>query len=204
MEIASYSLADRELLEDDGKSLRAMVWIPPTTIVLGFSGTLEKALVVEAVQRDRIPVMRRPSGGEAVFLSPRMLCISLSRSISRIGSPYPFFRQVNERIIAALIRLGVETVAMRGISDLAIGERKILGSAIYQTRTHIFYHAVLNVKEDSRLIARYLRYPDRTPPYRQNRPHDEFITSLHAEGFGNGIDDYRRQLQAFLAAPIDS
>ena len=47
----------------------------------------------------------------------------------------------------------------RGISDIAIDDLKILGSALYQNKDVVFYHAVLNVGESTNLMESILNIP---------------------------------------------
>jgi len=73
-------------------------------------------------------------------------------------------------------------VEERGISDLAVAGRKILGSSLYRRRLLLFYQASLLVESDLGLLERYLRFPSRVPDYRQGRGHAEFCTNLRAAG----------------------
>jgi lipoate-protein ligase A len=95
-------------------------------------------------------------------------------------------------LIRALERQGVRDLALRGTSDLAVGDRKVVGSSIYLSSRYAFFHAVVNLSEDTGLIARYLRMPPREPDYRRGRSHTEFVTSLAAEGHDVSADDMER------------
>jgi len=76
------------------------------------------------------------------------------------------------------------TLSQRGISDLTVDGRKVGGSSLYVPRrpSVFFYQASLLVDCDLGLMARYLRHPPREPAYRQGRVHQEFCTTLRAEG----------------------
>ncbi len=161
-----------------------MVWYPSVLcVVVGQSGKLERSILLDAVIRDGLPVYRRPSGGEAVLLSPDTLVISAIITETDFRSPLIYFRIFNQLVKESLESLGIHRLEYRGISDIAIGEKKILGSAIYRTQRKIFYHAVLNVAMPNSAIAAYLSHPQKEPDYRRGRPHDQFVTSLHAEGY---------------------
>jgi lipoate-protein ligase A len=84
--------------------------------------------------------------------------------------------------------LGIENLNSKGISDLSIGDKKIMGSSMYLKGNDLFYHAVLNVSEEVSLISKYLKHPKKEPDYRKGRPHNEFVTSLHAEGYYIDVD----------------
>ncbi|MCR4398029.1 MAG: hypothetical protein NUV93_03605, partial [Firmicutes bacterium] len=80
------------------------------------------------------------------------------------------------------------SLAVRGLGDVCMGDRKILGSSFYLKRRVGLYQASLIVLDFRDEVSRYLRHPSREPDYRAGRPHSEFITSLEQEG---GPTDFR-------------
>ena len=97
--------------------------------------------------------------------------------------------EVNTIILDMLSDLGVRNYGTRGISDITIGNRKILGSSMHRRENRLVYHAVLNIGEDPSIFERYLRHPSREPDYRLSRPHGEFVTSLQDEGYNIAFND---------------
>jgi len=198
-----YNLADLAMIEFcksraalvDVQSPRehyAMQYIhPQTVVVLGASNILEASVYADACEMDGVPVIKRPSGGEAVVVSSRTLLFThclLDRTPPKSAE---IFQENLSYVLRALEAMGVTYLRFNGISDLCIGERKILGCAIYRRPGMALFQAVLNVDLDPILIARYLRQPTRMPDYRRNRPHTEFVTSLRSEGYSmapDGID----------------
>jgi len=85
-----------------------------------------------------------------------------------------------------------------GISDIAVKEKKILGSAIYQNRNFVFYQSILNVAEPVNILNRYLKHPQREPAYRLRRSHADFVTSLHACGYNLSVPSLRERLEESL------
>ena len=180
--VGPYILPDDFLFK--GTNNGYLVWQPETTcLVLGQSNSAEKSLIIENVIRDGIPVTKRPTGGEAVMLTPRTIAVTVARIFSAPVHFRDYFRVVNGMIIDSLQGFGISGLSMRGISDIAIGNRKILGSSMRNTHGSLIYHAVLNVGEDPGLFEKYLRHPHREPDYRTGRSHSEFVTSLKAEGY---------------------
>jgi lipoate-protein ligase A len=178
-----YDLPDIRVLES-AKEIDFMVWQPDRIyLVLGRSNEAAGSLIAENVDADQVRVLKRPSGGEAVLLSPRMLVIALKLPINSLEKIHDAFVVANDLIKSALQKQGVRNIRSRGISDICIGEMKILGSAIYKKPDSVFYHAVLNVSEDVRLIDRYLKHPQREPDYRKGRDHTTFVSSLWAQSF---------------------
>jgi lipoate-protein ligase A len=86
-------------------------------------------------------------------------------------------------MLDVLSDLGVKNYGTRGISDITIRDRKILGSSMHRRENRLVYHGVLNISEDPGIFERYLKHPGREPDYRLNRRHGEFVTSLEKEGY---------------------
>jgi len=187
-QIKEYDLPDARLLQAESGD-DYIIWRPDhTAIVMGVSNNPLGSIIIAAVKNDDIPVYKRPSGGETVILTPNTLVISAVLAPVRLQDVRKRFRAFNDQILAAVTAIGIRNVAHRGISDLAIGEQKILGSAVYHSRDRLFYHSVLNVGETTQTIARYIKHPGREPDYRQGRRHSEFITSLKSVGYQGNYD----------------
>ena len=151
--------------------------------VLGAGGDPGRDLILAALQERGIPWRRRKGGGGAVVLSPGQVVIALA---TRVGSPFrnrEYAAAVNGWIAETLARLGVGPIQSRGISDLAIRERKILGTSVYRRKLIFFYQASLLVSNDLSLFEALLAPPVRAPEYRGGRGHSDFCTTLQGEGF---------------------
>jgi lipoate---protein ligase len=194
-----YDLPDAYLLTDFSMGLRKLIWIPrEKVLVLGQSNDAFKSVIMDKANADGIRIVRRPTGGESVLLTPGMVIISiLFTNIKGIQSK-KIFQIMCSRLQNALEDLGVEHLHFTGISDLAIEEKKIMGSAIYRNPDMLFYHAVLNVSEEPDEIARYLHHPQKEPDYRQGRTHDEFVTSLKKEGYAFTVEEIHKQIDEYL------
>jgi lipoate-protein ligase A len=180
--VLEYDLPDAFLFKTNTDGF--LVWQPESYyIVLGQSNSVEGSLLTDNVMLEGIPVTRRPSGGEAVMLTPSTIAVSVARSFQVMIQFREFFRMINGVIIDCLSNLGVRDLSLKGISDIAIGDRKILGSSMANHRSRLVYHAVINVGEDPSLFERYLLHPHREPGYRSGRRHGEFVTSLKKEGY---------------------
>jgi len=188
VEVRPYDLPDAAIFGGTGGGM--LVWQPAeTVIVLGQSNTPERSLITKNVLSDGIPVTKRPTGGEAVILTPEMAVITVAREFTEMARSKEFFMEVNGRILDVLSDLGVKNYGTRGISDITIGHRKILGSSMHRRENRLVYHAVLNLAGDPSIFGRYLRHPSREPDYRRYRPHAEFVTSLRNEGYNITFQD---------------
>lgn len=177
-----YNLPDILLLEYKNKQF--LTWIPDKTyLVLGASNRAEESLFLKNVKLDEIPVLKRPSGGQTVMLTPNNLIIAVVFPEPKDLLPKDIFNQINTLIILALEKAGIQNLTMKGISDIAIAGKKILGSAIYRNKNALLYHAVLNIAEPAATFEKYLKHPGKEPDYRQGRTHNQFVTSLKENGY---------------------
>ena len=151
-------------------------------VVLGRACCLNDDVHLTICKKDGIPVLRRASGGGTVLQGPGCLSyafvlpMGLHPHLEDIRSTYRF---VLERIATALHRWE-PAVAFRGISDLAIGDRKISGNAQRRKRHALLFHGTLLHGMPVDLIAQYLRQPRRQPDYRADRPHGKFLRTINA------------------------
>lgn len=197
---SDYYLPDAGLI--DNAAERFMVWTPDKPyIVLGASNNMQDALVLENVLVDNITVLKRPSGGQTVMLTPNNLIISVVFPDTSV-QPKDVFSQVNKLIVSVLQKNGVDDLRFSGISDIAILERKILGSSIYRSKHLLLYHAVLNVAEPAETFERYLKHPTKEPDYRKGRKHGEFVTSLKENGFQKTSDQLKQNLAEVFKASL--
>ena len=154
-----------------------------TEVVLGRSMLLDEDVYENNCIKDNISIYRRMGGGGTVVLSKGTLVISVG-GISSIS--FHFREQmnaINSTIIKSLKHFGVENVNINGISDITIGNKKILGSSFYNKQNTILYQGSLLYNPDFNLFERYLKQPKKTPDYRQNRNHRDFLTSITKEGY---------------------
>lgn len=183
LQLRPYDLPDAGLLQPVDLPGRCVTFVPPeTAVVIGKGSDPEQEVDRDAVLVDGIPVMRRTSGGCAVVISPEMLAISFAMYGQPQRKSGDYFRDFNALIIAALGAMGVRDLTHAGTSDISLHGRKVAGTAIYRSRQVVFYHAILNLRGDPAVIARYLKLPPRMPVYRENRAHADFVTSLAAAG----------------------
>lgn len=162
----------------------AMQYIPSATYaVLGASNKPDTSLFVDVCREDNVMITQRPSGGEAVLVSPLMSVFSHALISSALPRSLDFFMQNLEFVQKTLQSLGVEELKFDGISDLCIGDKKILGCAIYRRQNMILFQSVLNIAEAPAHIGKYLKTPQRMPDYRKGRDHADFITSLSKAGY---------------------
>lgn len=138
-----------------------------------------------ACEAGRVAVYRRAGGGGAVVLAPGMLVITLCFPVTRLPDVSLLTRDIACVAASSLESLAPRPgeVAVRGLGDVCISERKVLGSSLYLRRKMGLYQASLLVAESRDIICRYLLHPSREPEYRAGRNHSLFVTSLEEHGF---------------------
>lgn len=151
---------------------------------------VHKEINVAHCERDGVPISRRRGGGGTVVLSPGVLVTVVVGLCAPGQGIREIFSMVHRVMIKALQPLVPVPIRERGISDLAIGERKICGSSLYLPRSPaVFcYQSSLMVDCDTSLIGRYLHHPPREPDYRKGRGHAAFCTTLREQGCGEGVE----------------
>lgn len=162
----------------DGRP-RVRVYRPrETAIVLGRGSRLEVELRLAAVERDGVPVYRRPGGGCAVVLDPGNVVVALAEPQAALPRPRELFAAFSERLLRALARIGITDVRRADASDLARGDRKVGGACLYAPRGAVLYTATLLVEPRVDRIERYLAHPPREPSWRRGRRHADFVGRL--------------------------
>ncbi|UCF66573.1 MAG: hypothetical protein JSV80_12370 [Acidobacteriota bacterium] len=178
--IGSYD-ADDDLLEAVSRSGEARVRLARperAMVVLGRGSEPRRELHVEACLDDRVALLRRRGGGCAVVLDPGNLLVTVVLPVEGLGAIQQHFEHLSGWIACSLNTAGVAGVVRRGVSDLAVGERKIGGACIFRRKDLLYYSTTLLIEPRVDLMERYLAHPPREPDYRRNRPHREFVGAL--------------------------
>jgi lipoate-protein ligase A len=170
------------VLADDGaigSTLR--IWeLDHRAVVLGASGRIDQDVRRDACRADRVPVARRSSGGGTVLIGPGALNFTVVLPIAadpQLGAVDTAQMFILGRAAEALRVAGADVIVL-GSGDLTLDSRKFAGSAQRRLKRHVMVHASLIYDVRADLIARYLHAPVRQPAYRQERSHEDFLTTL--------------------------
>jgi lipoate-protein ligase A len=147
-------------------------------VVVGSLGKVSDQVNEAACVADKVPIVKRVSGGGAVVVGRGCLNYSLILSLEA----RPHLRHVKESYQFILDRitqaLGVPALDVCGTSDLAIQDRKVSGSAQRRGRRTLLHHGTILYNFDIPLLERYLRMPPREPAYRRGREHVAFVANI--------------------------
>lgn len=171
-------------------------------VVLGRCSIAAAEVYLDEVRASGIRMSRRRGGGCAVVIGPGMLLISYVRYGYRPTYPVDWGYRISKSIASCLQRLGVKEISVQREGDICIGDRKILGCCIYVGKEIAEYGASLLVDPEPSVFARYLRHPPREPEYRRHRPHEEFLTTLAANGYRHPVTHLATHLGPLLWAEL--
>ena len=151
-------------------------------IVLGKTGVVEEDVWMDRVRQEKIPVLRRSSGGGTVVQGKG--CLNFSLILSKQSHPAlhdlrQSYSYILGKVIAALSSLNVDAV-FKPIFDLALraSEKKFSGNAQRRARNFILHHGTILYDFDLSVIERFLKMPGKIPEYRRGRSHRDFVTNI--------------------------
>lgn len=187
-----YDAQALERFEADGPFI--WLWEPAKTECVLGAGTPAGDVDLALCAASGVPVYRRRGGGGAVVLAPGNLIITAAYDATARRFASEWVQPIAEAIARAVTALGVAGAHVRGLGDVAVGERKILGSSLYANRRVALYQGSLLVDPNLSLIPIYLPHPSREPDYRRGRDHLNFVTSLAREGYTGGMGPLKAAL----------
>ncbi|MNO29648.1 Lipoate-protein ligase LplJ [compost metagenome] len=124
-------------LEDDSYLL---FYINAPSIIIGKHQNTIEEINAEYVKDNSIQVVRRLSGGGAVYHDLGNLNFSFITKDD--GQSFHNFRKFTEPVIQALKSFGINA-ELTGRNDIQVGEQKISGNAQFSTRGRMFSHGTL-------------------------------------------------------------
>lgn len=148
----------------------------PPAIVMGISGVHDLLIDSKKMIEKPVSVIRRFSGGGTVFVDfntvfATWICNAADTKID--CCPQKIHSWVTEFYCKAFPHIGMEFRE----NDYIIGERKWGGNAQYLCKGRWLHHSSLLWDYDSKNMD-YLLMPSKTPKYRQERGHEDFLCSL--------------------------
>lgn len=197
---------DQALLEacEEGEAPESLrFWEPEDVfVVVGYANQADREVNLAACQAAGVPVYRRCTGGGTVVQMPGVLNYNLVLRIPEEGPLSTLTgtnRWVMEQLRAALSDQEDPTrrLTVRGVSDLCLGQRKVMGSAQRRKRSALVFHGCLLLQAELDLMEHYLPFPSHQPDYRSDRSHRDFCANL-----GMTAEEAKlRLMQAWRAQP---
>jgi lipoate-protein ligase A len=152
--------------------LRLYGWAPPC-LSLGRNEPALRRYDRGAIERLNIAVVRRPTGGRAVW-HDREVTYAVAAPLALFGSLAAGYRAIHERLAAALRRLGApaelapaaRTAAREGGcfaapvgGEIVVGGRKLVGSAQVQQGTAFLQHGSILLDGSQDVVGAVSRQP---------------------------------------------
>ena len=181
LHLSHYPIYDQLLLEEallrtDGRNWCIINEGSPPAIVLGISGKKEELVDCARAQQDRIPLIKRFSGGGTVIVDENTLFatfICQKEMHDFPAYPEPILRW-HEKLYREVF--DHEHFHLRD-NDFVIADRKCGGNAQYIKKDRWLHHTSFLWDYCPENMS-YLLLPKKTPPYRQNRSHGDFLCRL--------------------------
>jgi lipoate-protein ligase A len=166
-------------------------------VVVGYANKVATEVNVAACEARDIQILRRCSGGGTVMQGAGCLNYTLVLRITadgplhNIGVANQFIMRQNRAALESVgrvtpgaphnsaQRIARPAIAIRGLTDLAIGERKFSGNSQRRRKHHLLFHGTFLLNFDLALVSELLPMPSKQPEYREHRPHTKFLTNLN-------------------------
>lgn len=148
----------------------------PPAIVMGISGKKEELVDCARAEQDRIPVIRRFSGGGTVIVDENTLFTTFifQKELHDFPAyPEPILRWHEELYKEVIAH---DLFCLRE-NDFVVGDKKCGGNAQYIKKNRWLHHTSF-LWDYSEETMSYLLQPKKAPHYRQQRSHTEFLCKL--------------------------
>jgi lipoate-protein ligase A len=105
-----------------------------------------------------------------------VLRITADGPLHSIGIANQFIMRQNRAALESVVN---RPVAVRGHTDLTVGDRKFSGNSQRRKKHFLLFHGTFLLNFDLLLVSELLPMPSKQPDYREHRAHTEFLTNLN-------------------------
>ena len=118
------------------------------TVSLGRFNVLDESVDTDFAERNGITVVRRISGGSAIYSDSGQLVFSVVTDRSRFASKMDSYETLCNCLVRTLAHLGIDA-EYKPRNDVLVNGMKISGCAQYRDRERILHHGTLILRLDS-------------------------------------------------------
>lgn len=131
-----------------------MFYVNEPSIIIGRNQNTAEEINTEYVDANGIKVVRRLSGGGAVYHDLNNLNYSFITKDD--GESFRNFKKFTDPIVEALGKMGVQA-QLSGRNDIEVDGKKVSGNAQFSTKGRMYSHGTLMFKTDVDAVASSLR-----------------------------------------------
>jgi len=206
--------------EESGGDGILRFWESPRTFVAaGYANKIESEVNADRCEAEKIPILRRCSGGGTVLQGRG--CLNYALILEIAGNPAlanisSANKYIMERHRAAMQAMAGDSrmIKVQGHTDLACartGEtpvplfRKFSGNSQRRHKHYLLFHGTFLLDFDLARVDEYLKFPSRQPGYRKSRSHGDFLANLHlpAAAVKAALQQFWQAEQALPNAPLE-
>ena len=173
-----------------------MLWQNRPAVIIGRYQNTHEEVNLDYAEAHDVAVVRRMSGGGAVYHDLGNLNFSLV--VSTENHAFNDYQSFTRPVIEALAHYGV-VAELTGRNDVTLDSRKFSGNAQYRTPTRLLHHGTILYDEDLDVVPRVLHV-------RQDKIQSKGIKSVRSRVTNIrpylpsevSFDDFRRTLQDYL------
>jgi len=194
-----FNLAAEEYVLKNFKENCFMLWRNRPSIIVGKHQNTLAEINIDYVKENNIDVVRRLSGGGAVFHDLGNLNFTFIKNVNKEGTLVDF-KKYTQPVIAVLNHLGVDA-KFEGRNDIMINGRKVSGNAEHVFKRRVLHHGTLlfsSVMADlsQALKVNPLKYQDkgvksvrsRVTNISEHLPHKMSVIEFHDKIFNFMVD----------------
>lgn len=169
-------------------------WRVAPTVICGRNQDMEKEVDLEYCRREGIDVVRRRSGGGAVYADMDNFMFSYITACDEIQTTFSNYTRVIAEMLGSL---GIKAEAT-GRNDLVINGRKVAGNAFYHLPGRSVVHGTMLYDFDTRRLQRALTPSRAKLESKGVASAPQRVTSLKAEGIRLSPEDFERYATDYL------
>lgn len=132
-----------------------LFYINDNSIIVGKNQNTFEEVNTDYVNEHDVTVVRRFSGGGAVYHDLGVLCFCFLTKDD--GNSFRDFKKFTSPVIDALHKMGVEGAELRGRNDLVIDDKKFSGNAMYSKNGRLTAHGTLMFDSEIEAVVGALR-----------------------------------------------
>jgi len=199
-----FNLATEEYILKNLKENCFVLWRSKPSIIIGKHQNALAEINLNFVQEQKIPVIRRLSGGGTVFHDLGNLNFSFIQNI-KVNENLVDFKRYTKPIIEVLHNLGVDA-KFEGRNDIMINGKKISGNAEHVFKKRVLHHGTLLFSSEisnlsQALKVNPLKYQDKGVKSVRSR-----VTNIidHLEGKITVMEFYNKILNHITSSDTDA